>query len=76
MAKAIQAVPAAKPPVAINAPAYVAGPVYRCNPVAPFEQPRPASNAKGTLSNARLRKLAKKHRPPQQWYEGDEEQLF
>jgi hypothetical protein len=46
------------------------------NPVKSLDQPRPVSDAPGTLSKERLRAIAKKHRPPQKWYEGDEEQLF
>jgi hypothetical protein len=72
----IDAARVAKRPVAVDVCAYVSGPVHRLNPVVPLEQPRPAANAKGTLSNSQLWALAKRHRPPQPWYEGEEEQLF
>lgn len=38
--------------------------------------PRPIPDARGTLSNERLKAIAEKHQPPQEWYEGEEEQLF
>ena len=41
-----------------------------------LERPTPIPDARGTLSNDRLRAIAKKHQPPQEWYEGDEEPLF
>lgn len=48
----------------------VAKPVVQLNP------PIPIPDAKGSLSNAKLRRLAKKRQPPSSWYEGEEEQLF
>jgi hypothetical protein len=32
--------------------------------------------ARAQIPNARLRELAQSHRPPADWYEGDEEDLF
>lgn len=33
-------------------------------------------SVKGTPTNSKLRELAKKYKPPQEWLEGEEEQLF
>jgi hypothetical protein len=41
-----------------------------------FDPPRPIPNAKGSLDNEQLRKLAKKRVPPTSWLTGEEEQLF
>jgi hypothetical protein len=41
-----------------------------------YDPPRPLPDAKGSVSNAELRELAKKNQPPQSWFEGEEEQLF
>jgi hypothetical protein len=34
------------------------------------------SAIEASLSNARLREIAKRNRPPREWLEGDEEDLF
>jgi hypothetical protein len=67
---------AKKQPVEFDYCAYVAGAVYVSDPMRLFDPPRRVTDAKGTLSNERLRAIAEKHHPPQEWYEGEEEQLF
>ena len=55
---------------------YEAGAPYVSGPMTLFDPPRPLTDANGTLSNERLRAISEKHHPPQEWYEGEEEQLF
>ncbi len=38
--------------------------------------PEPISTAEGTPTNAELREIVKIKKPPQAWFDGDEEQLF
>jgi hypothetical protein len=56
--------------------AYVIGSVAIGEPVVVFDPPRAPANAKGTLSNEKLREITKHNQPPQEWYEREEEQLF
>ena len=56
--------------------AYLTGPAHLSEPVSVFDPPRPITDAKGSLSNDELEKLAAKRQPPKSWYEGEEEQLF
>jgi hypothetical protein len=55
---------------------YIGGAVVVCAPMVEYDPPRRIPDAKGTISSSRLRELAKKHQPPREWYEGDEEQVF
>lgn len=50
--------------------------VFKLNPVKPLAPPEPLPDAKGSLSHARLVKMAQNHQPPAVWLEGDEEDLF
>lgn len=45
-------------------------------PLVQLDPPQPIRDAKGSLTNVELRKLAEKHQPPSSWHEGEEEQLF
>lgn len=67
---------AKKPRLDVDICAYFVGSVYLSEPVSVFDPPRPITDAKGSLSNDELEKLAVKRQPPKSWYEGEEEQLF
>jgi hypothetical protein len=42
-----------------------------------LERPQPNGKEKGVrLTNAKLRELAQKHKPPQSWYDHEEEGLY
>jgi hypothetical protein len=55
---------------------YITGPVFRLPPMEMLSPPRPITDAKGSLSNEQLRKIAETNQPPQSWHDGDEEQVF
>lgn len=55
---------------------FVAGIVFSLPPMVLLTPPRPIADARGTLNHDQLRTIANKHQPPQEWYEGEEEQLF
>jgi hypothetical protein len=44
--------------------------------LAVLEKPRTKSKRKPSLPNAKLKKLAKKNKPPQSWYDRDESGLW
>jgi hypothetical protein len=50
--------------------------VYFSDPIVEFETPRVRPDARGTISNERLKELAKLYQPPRAWREGEEEQVF
>ena len=69
--------PAPVSPVDVNnCNASSAGMTRVLAPVESLNVPRPISDAKGSLSNDELEKLAAKRQPPLSWYDGDEEKLF
>jgi hypothetical protein len=41
-----------------------------------LDPPVPIGDAHGSLSNDRLREIAKTKQPPQAWFDREEEQLF
>lgn len=49
---------------------YSSGPVFVLPPMKMLEPPQPI-DAKGSLSNDELRKIAEKHAPPQSWHDDD-----
>jgi hypothetical protein len=64
-------------PVGVQNPVYAAtGLVYFSDPIVEFETPRVRPDARGTISNERLKELAKLYQPPRAWREGEEEQVF
>jgi hypothetical protein len=48
----------------------------RTPPLKALDEPEQIPDAKGSLTNEQLKELAKQHKPPASWFEGDEEQLF
>lgn len=72
----IQSVKVATHRLEVDICTYLVAPVHISDPVVVFDPPRPVADAKGSLGNDELEKLAAKRQPPESWYEGEEEQLF
>lgn len=59
-----------------DAESYKACWVFRSPPIELLTPPEPIPDRPGSISNARLMELTQTHKPPQRWYDSEEEQLF
>jgi hypothetical protein len=65
-----------RPSLEFDVRCYKIGAVLVADPIEEYNPPRLPSDAKGTVGNERLKEFAKRHQPPQKWYDGEEENLF